>query len=131
MTRRILYGVILLAIFGAKVAYRSYDHRQQEYLGMMAKNHPALFKMTAENITNSDWNYAGPLGSRTLHFNPDGTLTATADGKAETGRWEISDYLLTAQIPGSDSNHVATFHTSGDQMQGLSQSGSWTANRIK
>jgi hypothetical protein len=128
-------AVFIVLGIGAKFALRRHYRNEERDQATMNRFAPALNRLSAENLVNSDWTYSGPLGELTLHFDADGKLTVRSSDQTLTGRWEIQDIMLKVHIPGADAPHQGIFRTSIDELSGPSPEGLepkiWSAVRIK
>ena len=128
MWKRLLIIAVAVGLFFLKNAWR--DHQRQQRFGEeLQKQNSALNSMSERLIVNSEWDYSGPLGELTLHFEPKGKLTVDVDGKTKTGRWEVvAGYSLNVLFPDSDKMQSALFRTSTDELVALRLD--WTAKRV-
>lgn len=127
--RTSVVAALLLAgvIVGKKLIFKSMEDRAKQDQ-LTQKFAPALNQMSAEALTDSNWQYHGPLGQLELHFLADGKLECTKGSTTEIGTWRINDVMLLASIPGETSEHGGIFRDSIDKIEGATPK-RWSAVR--
>ena len=128
--RTSLVAALLLAgvIVGKKLIFKSMDDRAKQDQ-LTQKFAPALNQMSAEALTDSTWQYEGPLGKLELRFLPEGKLESTKGDTTESGSWRINDVMLLVSIPGETKAHGGIFRDSVDKIEGATPK-RWSAVRL-
>ena len=121
-------GAILIAVsIGGKIILDSYKKSQQKSQAFQEKHMPAMGELSSESLTESSWNYQGPMGRGTLNFSTTSKVTFRSREKKIEGSWRIDDSMLYFEFP-DGSPHQGIFRDSPNILLGpLPQE--WTATR--